>query len=120
MKSAHTNFEKQINDLINKYGKQEFLKQALEKQKVTRQLINTAKFKLTCETIFFTLIGLGVILFGLSGLFESKPAELTFIIPVGIVMLWAVRNHSRKVNESLFELSKLAVGTHAKKLANNI
>ena len=104
--------------MIGTYGKLDFLEQALEKQKVTRQLINRAKFNLTCLTLFFSLISLGVISFGMLGFFESQPQELTFIIPIGVLLLWTVRNQARKIKAVLGELSKLAVGIHAEKLAN--
>ena len=53
METKDIDFENKINDLIDTYGKLDFLEQALEKQKVTRQLINRAKFNLTCLTLFF-------------------------------------------------------------------
>lgn len=117
MHPAETNFEKQVQGLIDRYGKLKFFQQALEKKDVTRHLINHAKHKNMHETLFFSLVSIGVIPLGIVGYLDFQPKELSFLIPVGIVMFCAVRAHSRKVKEALSELSKLAVGVHAKKLS---
>lgn len=117
MHSAETNFEKQVYNLIDSYGKLSFFQQALEKQMVTRHMINRAKDKNMYESLFFYLISIGIISLGLVGNLNFQPKEFSFLIPVGIIMFWAVRNHSRKVKVALSELSKLAVGIHAEKLS---
>ena len=117
MKNTDSDFDAEIRRLISTFGKLDFLQQALEKQKVTRQLINKAKSKLQLQSFFYSLLSLGMILVGLLGFIDSMPQELTFIIPFGLVMYWSVRNHARKVKKALSELTKFAVGIHASKLA---
>jgi len=117
MEPADTHFENHVNGLIGRYGRLDFFEQALEKQKVTRHMINRADHKNFFESLFFHFISIGVIAFGFSGYSNALPKELSFLIPVGVVMLWAVRQHSRKVKTALYELSKFAVGLHAEKLA---
>ena len=119
METKGASFNDKIHDLIVTHGNFDFLQQALEKQKVTRHIINKAKSKLQLESFFYTLVSLATILVGLFGFLDSKPQELTFAIPVGLVMYWAVRSHARRVKKALNELAKLAVGIHARKLAKH-
>ena len=119
MEPAETNFEKQINGLIGRYGKLDFFVQALEKQKVTRHLIVHEQYVNMYKGLFFYAISIGVILLGLADSLDLQPKEFSFLIPFGIVMFYAVRNHSRKVKKALNELAKLATGIHAKKLARD-
>lgn len=118
MENFENEFSEQVNELIKKYGKLKYFEKALEKQKVTRHLIIHSKYINMYETMFFYLISVGVLLLGIAGLVDIKPKELSFLIPIGLVMLFAVQRHSRKVKKALNELSDLAVGIHARKLAD--
>lgn len=117
MKDRKTEFEIQVQDLIYTYGELSVFKNALEKQKITRYMIVRAGHVNTYESLFFYLISALVISLGLSGFLEIQPKELRFLIPIGLVMLGAVHKHSKKVKTAIHELSKLAVGVHAEKLA---
>jgi len=117
MKSVETEFDKQVNGLINRFGKLAFFDQALQKQKVTRHMIVHERYMNMYKGLFYYTISMGIILLGLAGFFDLQPKELSFFIPFGIVVFCAVLNHSRKVKRALHELSKLAVGIHARKLA---
>jgi len=118
MKLDKTHFERQIDVLVNRYGKLEFFEKALDKQKVTKHMVVQANNKNFYESTFFYLISLGVFVFGFTGFFGMNPKEVSFLIPIGLVMFGAVYAHARKVKIALRELSKLAVGIHAKKLAD--
>ena len=119
METASNNIKEQIQSLMQEYGRLSFLKIALEKQKVTRQIVNVAKFKHSWESLFYYLLSLTVIVIGLTGFTKFLPLEVLLLTPVGVVMFWAVQSHSRRVKKALHELSKLATGIHAEKLEKN-
>lgn len=108
MNDIENKFEEEIISLINEYGKLDFLEQASNKQKVTRQLINRAKLKLRFASFFFYSVSIAVIICGLFGFKESNPVELTFLIPLGIVMFVAVNRHANKSKSALIALSRLS------------
>lgn len=108
MNDIENNIEEQINSLINEYGKLDFLEQALNNQKVTRQLINRAKLKLKSSSLFFYSVSIAVFICGLVGIRESSPIELTFLIPLGIFMFAAVNRHAKKSKRALIALSKFS------------
>ena len=117
MEAEKHHFETQVHNLIAQHGGLDFFEQALEKQKVTRHIIVHGQYMNTYKSLCFYTVSIGVILLGLAGFFDLQPKEFSFLIPLGIIMFCAVRNHSRKVKRALHELSKLAVGIHARKLA---
>lgn len=119
METIKSDFEKQISELIEKYGRLDFFEKALGKQKVTRHMIVQAKGKNFYTSIFFYLVSVVVFAFGLTSYFDIRPKEFSFLIPISIVMFGAIYAHARKVRRALRELSKLAVGIHAKKLTHD-
>ena len=119
METESNNIEEQIQSLMQEYGRLGFLNLALDKQKVTRQIINVAKFKHFWGSSFFYLVSLTIIATGLTGYTKFAPLEVLFLAPIGIVIFWAVQSHSRKVKKALHEVSKLATGIHAEKLERN-
>ena len=119
METTSNNIEEQIQSLMQEYGRLDFLKLALEKRKITRQIINVAKLKHFWGSSFFYLVSLIVIVTGLTGYTKFALLEMLFLAPIGVVMFWAVQSHSRRVKKALHEVSKLATGIHAEKLEKN-
>jgi len=113
---VENDFEIRVGELIEKHGNFYFFQQALEKQKVTRQIIRAAKSKNSRTAFFHYLLSLTIIGMGLSGYHKSKPMELLFLIPIGVWWFWFWHLRVRRIKSGVDELSKLTSGIHSKKL----
>lgn len=109
-------FTGQTDKLIETYGYLYFFKQALDKQKVTRQIIKSAKSKHARESFLFHVICLAMIVLGFTGYTKLAPMEMLYLIPTGVLFLWFFQIRFRRFKKGLCALSKLATGIHAKKL----
>ena len=107
MKPNPVEFENDIQSLIQQYGNFDFFQHSLVKKKVTRQIINRAKFKLAWERLFFSSMSLGVLFFGLAGSLKTIPIEIIFLTPIGIVMFWSVQLHAKRRKQAIIHLSEL-------------
>lgn len=115
--TSQEDFDEQVHQLIEKYGQREFFTKTLETGQVTKQIIQDAEFALFFKTAFRYLISIVIMVIGLTGYLESKPLELLFLVPIGFLIFFVTRVHTRRTNKALAELSKLAMGMHAEKLA---
>lgn len=111
-----SDFEIQVDEMIESYGNFYFFQQALEKQKVTRQIIRAAKSKNSRTAFFHYSLSLTIIGIGLTGYHKSNPMELLFLIPSGVWWFWFWQLRVRRIKSGIDELSKLTIGIHAKKL----
>ena len=116
METESNNIEEQIQSLMQEYGRLGFLNLALEKQKVTRQIIKLAKSRNSWDKTIHYSLSLTVIVIGLTGYHKSSYLELLFLIPAGVWWFWYWQLLVRRKKNALHELSKLATGIHAKKL----
>ena len=111
-----SDFERRVYELIETYGNWWFFLRALDKQKVTRHIINTAKSKYSLAAFYNSVFSFILIGTGLTGYLKSQPMELLFLIPVGTLWYWIRQFRFRRAKKAIEDLSNLATGVHARKL----
>jgi len=114
-----SDFELRMYDLIETYGNWWFFQKALDKQKVTRHIINTARSKYSLAAFYNSVFSFILIGTGLTGYLKSQPMELLFLIPAGTLWFWIWQSRFRREKKAIEALSKLATGIHARKLARD-
>ena len=93
-------FEDEVRNLINTYGFLYFFKQALDKQKVTRQIIKSAKHQHMRQWCFIRLTCFAIIALGLSGYTKFAPMEMLFLIPTGFFFFWFYQIRFRRFKKA--------------------
>jgi hypothetical protein len=106
--SNETPFRIAIQGIIKSHGNYDFLTQTLENQNATKHIIQSAEFKTTYSSIFFYIFSALIIGLSLTGFFNIMPPEVTFLLPAGIGMFWAVRRHTKKLEAALHSLSNIS------------
>ena len=103
-----TRYVSKVNDLIAMYGNFDFLVEIVKEPESTPKIILNAEVKLFASAAFFYLVGIGMILLGLSSFLNFMPKESVFLVPLGIVILYYTKAHANKRAEALKQLSKIA------------
>jgi len=111
-----SDFEIRVYELIKTYGNWWFFQRALDKQKVTRHIINTARSKYSLAAFYNSVFSFILIGTGLTGYLKSQPMELLFLIPAGTLWYWIRQSRFRRAKKAIENLSNLATGVHARKL----
>ena len=111
-----SDFESRVNELIETYGNWWFFNETIEKQKVTRHIIKTARAKYSLAAFYNSVFSYFVIGTGLIGYLKSQPMELLFLIPAGTLWYWIRQSRFRRAKKAIEDLSNLATGIHARKL----